>query len=387
MVSKTVSRGPEAGQHAILAAGAPQGRSHRRGRWVALGAVVVVAAGTAAAWRAGAFSPAATSGTGQEAAPPATAPVTRQDLSAVTPVTATLGYAGSYTVTGQGSGTLTWLPSPGRVIGQGQALYRVDNGSPVVLLYGSAPDWRTMEEGITGQDVSQLNHDLVDLGYASRADVTALGWDYYSWETAVGVQNLEEHLGVASPPGSLSLGQVVFEPQALRVSQVTGSLGGSAAGPVLAATSDQHVVTIPLDASQQSQVQAGDKVTVTLPDGAVTPGVVSSVGTVATTTSGNSGSTTTIPVQVTLADPGAAGTLDQAPVTVNITAASVKNALAVPVTALLAQASGGYQVEVAGPGNTRRWVPVQPGIFDDASGLVQVTGALTPGQRVVVAPS
>ncbi|HEY6791059.1 MAG TPA: efflux RND transporter periplasmic adaptor subunit [Trebonia sp.] len=390
MVSKTASRGPEAGQHAeILAAGAPQGRSRGRGRWVALGAVVVVAAGAAAAWRAGAFSPAATSGTGQQAAPPATAAVTRQDLSAVTPVTATLGYAGSYTVTGQGTGTLTWLPSSGRVIGQGQALYRVDNGSPVVLLYGSVPDWRTMDEGITGQDVSQLNHDLVALGYANRADVTALGWDYYSWETAVGVQNLEEHLGVTSPSGSLSLGQVVFAPQALRVSQVTGSLGGSATGPVLTATSDQHTVTIQLDASQQSQVQVGDKVTVTLPDGTTTPGVVSSVGAVASTTPGSagSGSTTTIPVQVMLTDPKAAGTLEQAPVTVNITTESMKNALAVPVTALVAQGSGGYQVEVAGPGNTRRWVPVQPGIFDDASGLVQVTGALTPGQRVVVASS
>jgi hypothetical protein len=390
VVSKTVTRGPEAGQHEqIPPAGAPQGRSRRRGRWVALGVVVVVAAGALAAWRAGAFSPAATSGTGQQGAPPATSPVTRQDLSAVTPVTATLGYAGSYTVTGQGGGTLTWLPSPGRVIGQGQALYQVGNGSPVVLLYGGVPDWRAMQEGITGQDVSQLNHDLVDLGNASRADVAALGWDYYSRETAVGVQNLEEHLGVASPPGTLSLGQVVFEPQALRVSQVTGSLGGPATGPVLAATSERHIVTIQLDVSQQSQVQAGDKVTVTLPDGAATPGVVSSVGTVAVTTpgSGGSGSTATIPVQVTLTDPGAAGSLDQAPVTVNITTASVKNALAVPVTALLAQASGGYQVEVAGPGDTRRWVPVQPGIFDDASGLVQVTGALTPGQRVVVAPS
>jgi hypothetical protein len=350
--------------------------------------VVVVAAG-AAAWRAGVFSAAAASGTGLQGSPPATAPVIRQDLSAVTPVTATLGYAGSYTVTGQGGGTLTWLPSPGQVIRQGQALYRVDNGSPVVLLHGSVPAWRPIGEGNTGQDVSQLNHDLVDLGYAGRADIVALGWDYYSWKTAIGVQNLEEHLGVASPPGTLSLGQVVFEPQALRVSEVTGSLGGPAAGPVLAATSDQHVVTIPLDASQQSQVETGDKVTVTLPDGAATPGVVSSVGTVAATTPGSagSGSTTTIPVQVTLTDPGAAGTLDQAPVTVNVTTASVKNALAVPVTALLAQASGGYQVEVAGPGDTRRWVPVQPGIFDDASGLVQVTGALTPGQRVVVASS
>jgi hypothetical protein len=390
MVSKTVSRGPEAGPHAeILAARTPQGQSRGRGRWVALGAMVVVAAGSVAAWRAGEFSPAATSGTGQQVAPPATSPVTRQNLSAVTPVTATLGYAGWYTVTGQGSGTLTWLPSPGRVIRQGQALYRVDNGSPVVLLYGSVPDWRPMGEGSTGQDVAQLNRDLVDLGCARRADVAALGWDYYSWETAAGVQNLEEHLGVASPPGSLSLGQVVFEPEALRVSRVTGSLGGPASGPVLAATSDRHVVTIQLDVSQQSQVQAGDKVTVTLPDGAATPGVVTSVGTVAATAPGSagSGSTTTIPVQVRLTDPGVAGTLDQAPVTVNITTASAKNALAVPVTALLAQASGGYQVEVAGPGNTRRWVPVQPGIFDDASGLVQVTGTLTPGQRVVVAPS
>jgi hypothetical protein len=32
-------------------------------------------------------------------------------------------------------------------------------------------------------------------------------------------------------------------------------------------------------------------------------------------------------------------------------------------------------------------VPVTPGIFDDASGLVPVTGALTPGERVVVAAS
>ena len=45
---------------------------------------------------------------------PATAAVIRQDIAATTPVTATLGYAGSYTVSGQGGGTLTWLPRPGR---------------------------------------------------------------------------------------------------------------------------------------------------------------------------------------------------------------------------------------------------------------------------------
>jgi len=389
-VSGTDSRGGDAAQRETNEVAAQHTRPRHRpwGGWATLGIVMAVAAGVVLAWRAGAFSPAASSGTGRGAPAPATAVVTRQDLSATTPVTATLGYADSYTVTGQGGGTLTWLPPAGRVIRQGQPLYKTGNGSPVVLLDGSVPDWRNLVEGVTGADVSQLNHDLVELGCANRTDIAALGWDYYSWETAYAVQRLEERLGVSFPPGSLS-GQVVFEPQALRVSRVTGSLGAPASGPVLVATSDRHVVTIPLDAVGQSEVKAGDTVTVTLPDGTTTPGVISSVGTVATTTSGQGGNPpTTIPVQATLTDPRAAGTLDQAPVTVNITTGSSPGpVLAVPVTALVAQSSGEYAVEVTGPGNTRRWVPVRPGIFDDADGLVQVTGNLTPGQHVVVAAS
>ena len=382
MVSETFSRGREAGRQAdaLIAAGArgPRGR----GRWVALGIVVMVAAGAVSAWRAGVFSPAAASGTWpQGAPPPATARVTRQDIAATTPVTATLGYAGSYPLIGRGDGTLTWLPSPGQVIRQGQALYETDNGSPVVLLYGRVPDWRALDEGETGQDVSQLNHDLVQLGYADRTDITPVGWDYYSWETASAVQKLEEHLGVSVPPADLSLGQLVFEPEALRVAQVTGGLGGPASGTVLTATSDRHVVTIALSTSQESEVAVGDSVTVTLPDGASTSGRISSVGTVASGTA----AAATIPVTVTLTRPSAAGTLDQAPVTVNVTTASSQGpVLAVPVGALLAQAPGGYVVEVVGPDGTRRYVPVEPGIFDDADGLVQVTGALTPGQLVVV---
>jgi hypothetical protein len=386
-MSGTVSRGREAGQQAEAPAAAEARGSrghHRRGGWAAVGLVALAAAGAVSAWRAEAFSSAAASGAGQGAPAPATAAVTRQDLSATMPVTATLGYAGSYTVTGHGDGTLTWLPSAGQVIRQGQVLYKTDNGNPVVLLYGQVPDWRALDEGVTGQDVSQLNHDLVALGDTDSAEITALGWDYYSWETQAGVEKLQSALGISVPPGSLPLGQVVFEPEALRVSQVSGSLDGPASGPVLAATSDRHVVMIPLDASQQSEVKAGDPVTVTLPDGTTTPGVVSAVGTVAATSGSGTNATTTIPVYVTLVRPSAAGTLDQAPVTVNITTATARNALVVPVTALLAQAPSGYDVEVAGPGNTRRWVPVTPGIFDDTDGLVQVTGSLTPGQRVVV---
>jgi multidrug efflux pump subunit AcrA (membrane-fusion protein) len=365
-------------------AAANEREPHGPGRWIALGIVVVVAAGAASAWRAGVFSPSTSSRTGSQGSPPpATRPVVRENLSSITPVTATLGYAGTYAVTGQGGGKLTWLPSPGQVITQGQALYKTGNGIPVALLYGSVPDWRKMSEGTTGQDVTQLNHDLVNLGDASRADIVELGWDYYSWETSHGVQQLEEHLGVSDPSGDLSLGEVVFKPRALRVSQVSGSLGGSASGSVLSATSDQHVVTIALSTSQESQVAKGDAVTVTLPNGSTTPGKITTVGTVASGTATNA----TIPVTVTLTHPSASGTLDQAPVTVNITTASVKDALAVPVSALVAESGGGYEVEVVEPGNTRRWVRVTPGIFDDANGMVQVAGDLTLGQNVVVAAS
>ena len=144
------------------------------------------------------------------------------------------------------------------------------------------------------------------------------------------------------------------------------SPGGPAAGPVLAATSNQHVVTIPLSTAQESEVAVGDAVTVTLPDNASTPGTISSVGTVAFGPASNA----TIQVTVMLTHPSAAGTLDQAPVTLYVTTASSPGPmLAVPVAALQAQSSGGYAVEVVSAGNTRRLVPVTVGIFDDNSGM------------------
>jgi hypothetical protein len=71
-------------------------------------------------------------------------------------------------------------------------------------------------------------------------------------------------------------------------------------------------------------------------------------------------------------------------VLVAITTDTVKHALVVPIGALLALAGGGYAVEVSS-GGSRHLVSVRLGVFDDAEGLVQVTGSgLREGQRVVV---
>jgi hypothetical protein len=87
-------------------------------------------------------------------------------------------------------------------------------------------------------------------------------------------------------------------------------------------------------------------------------------------------------VTVRLAHPRAAGGLDQAPVTVNIVSARASGVLAVPISALVALAGGGYAVQVI-TGGTAHLTGVRTGLF--SSSLVQVAGSgLRAGLRVEV---
>jgi hypothetical protein len=336
--------------------------------------------------------------------------VTRQSLSEQTSVDGTLGYSGSYTVvvpsgsSGSSSGgTFTWLPTDGQVVSQGQRLYSVEN-SPVVLLYGSVPVYRGLSQGMTGTDVQQLNRDLVALGDASKADLDPSS-DYFSSETATALEKLQSNLGLTQT-GALPAGQAVFEPGAVRVGNVAATVGAPVrpGSPVLTGTSDTRQAAAQVAPTQLPDVGVGAEVSITLPNNQTTPGVVTSIGTTATSTSSGSGSgsggsgssgsgsssggsnapATTVNVDIRLTHPAAAGTLDQAPITVNITTSTVNNVLAVPIDALVSEPSG-YGVEVAGPHGTRHIVPVSLGLFDDTLGLVQVTGkGLAAGQQVVV---
>jgi hypothetical protein len=375
------------------------GAGARRSRrwWVIVAAVLVLIAAGALTVVSGVFDRSGgNSSPGDNGSATSLATVQRRSLSRQTQFNGTLGYAGSYTVLGQAHGVVTWLPAVGRVIRQGQVLYRVDE-APVVLLYGSTPAYRALAEGataadVTGADVAQLNHDLVALGYVDKADVDS-AWDEFTWATKAGVEKLQDHLGV-DETGELSLGDVVFLPTAARVTTLQASLGAPATGPVLQASSTARTVSVALAPDLQSEVKAGDQVTITLPDGSTTPGTVTSVGKVATVPSNNSGgsggpggsdSGPTVSVHIRLTHPQAAGSLDQALVEVAITDQTVHNVLAVPVAALLARSGGGYAVEVAAGDGTHHLVRVTLGLFDDAAGMVQVSGSgLAAGQRVVV---
>lgn len=280
---------------------------------------------------------------------------------------------------------VTALPKVGQVVSEGQGLFSV-NGAPVVLLYGRVPAYRTLKEGMSGADVAELNADLVALGDATRAELP-VGSDHFNAATVAAVKKLQTKLGLHAT-GKVSLGQAVFLPNAARITDVTAALGSliHPGQAVLQASSSTRQVTASVDAHQLSQLHVGQAVTITLPNGRTTGGRVTSIGTVATSASGNGpgapSGPPTVQVGITPTTPAATGDIDQASVQVAIVTATVKHTLAVPVAALVSTPSGHPALRLAG---SDRLEPVSTGIFDDLLGLVQVSGpTLAAGQRVVV---
>jgi hypothetical protein len=314
----------------------------------------------------------------------------------------------------------TWLPATGQVIREDQRVYAV-SGEPVPLLYGPVAAYRAFYLGMSGgPDVAELTRDLNALGFGDGLARS----DHFSPATAAAVDRWQRALGLPVT-GEILLGEALFEPGPIRVTSVTpaagspsaaggggsgggggggassaggssgggssaggssagsGGAAGSGSGAVLTATSTTRQVSIALDASDKSEVAVGDKVGITLPSNGTTPGVISSVGRVASTAPGGGPATITVLVKPT--HPAATGSWDQASVTVTITTGSVSNALVVPLGALRAQPGGGYAVEVVGAGGAHHLAAVSLGLSDNADGLVQVTGTrLAVGQHVVV---
>lgn len=202
----------------------PSQRSSRRRRlrWLVAGALAMAAAAVLAVVLLGSGSNAHR---GSEAGVPAgdtTASVTRRTLSESSTVNGTLGYGATLELYDRLAGTYTWLPSVGAVIGRGGTLWRIDD-LPIVLMYGSVPAYRTLKQGVAdGPDVTELNENLIDLGfdpYGAIDDDEAFGE-----ATAAAVKRWQKADGLPET-GEVELGRVVFAPGARRVTAVKVTLG------------------------------------------------------------------------------------------------------------------------------------------------------------------
>lgn len=310
---------------------------------------------------------------------PDTEPVQRGTLSALVTQDGILTHraradGSPYVVVNRASGTFTELPEPGDEVGCGGVLYRVDD-VPVLLLCGEVPMYRDLHAGDSGPDVRQLNRNLHTRGddFTERTRSALTGWQH------------DRGLPVT---GALELGAAVFLPEPVRVAKVAAQLGGSArpGALVLQATSESLEVQVDLDPSQQGEVKQGDRARVILPGHVSVTGRVDGFGRVAETAAGQGGNaaSATVPAFVSLDRPAGARGLDGAPVQVDITTRGVRDALSVPVTAIVGRSGGGFAVEVVRASGHRQLVSVQLGLFDTTAGRVQVDGDLRAGDAVVV---
>jgi peptidoglycan hydrolase-like protein with peptidoglycan-binding domain len=283
--------------------------------------------------------------------PPATTAVERRTLTRTTSVGGDLGYGSPSTVLGPGSGMVTWLPAAGDVLNRGDTVFRVDQ-KRIPLLYGSIPLYRTLAAGGKGSDVRQLERNLSALGYTGfTVD------DVYTASTASAVRQWQKKLG-RPRTGAVQPGDAVVSSGARRVAQLAAEVGAPASGVLLKWTGTGRVVTVALDISSADLVRPGAAATVELPDGARAAARISSVG---------APTAKAVPVELTVGDSRKLGRYEVARVSVDLAAETRANALAVPITALVARPGGGYAV-VVGTG----YLPVKTGLFSDS--YVEISG-------------
>lgn len=247
----------------------------------------------------------------------------------------------------------------------------VNDGRLVANLTGTTPS--------EGSDVQALEENLATLGFDADGAMVADGvWDdattraVLAWQTAIG----------AEADGVVDFGEVWFATGPLRITEQITGIGGSVnpGAPVLAVSSSDTVVTVPLPSEDQGDLEAGDAVSVVLPGQVEASAIVTEVATIATV---NQQGAASFDVTIVLDDSSLADGLDRAPVDVEYVTDTASGVLAVPVTSLLVLAEGGYAVEVdIGDGQTQL-IAVDPGFFSDGLVEVDATG-LSVGDRVVI---
>lgn len=261
----------------------------------------------------------------------------------------------------------------------------------LIVLFGSMPAYRTMEPGTSGDDVRQLQENLVELGYLDREQRVADG--VFDEATAAAVQRWQQEVGhrVDATVGTADVlfvdGPVQIGPwsagievgQDLPAGTTLASLTviETPTGGVMA-TTQRVAANLPL--GDRDLVSEGIIVNVELPDGTDVEATVVAINPspVADPATGEN----IVELTIQLHSPASAVWIG-ASVMVEITETLIADALIVPATALVALVEGGSAVEVLADDGSARLIGVETGLFVD--GDVEVLSPeLEAGMRVVV---
>ena len=262
---------------------------------------------------------------------------------------------------------------------------------PLYAMHGETPAYRTMTDGLEGDDIRQLEANLAALGFGDADEFAVDGvFDRHTtsavrrWQDRTG-QNVDGEVSTADVLFIVGPVQVGSWDQGIEIGQEL------AAGMTLAAltvietpeggamsTTQRVVADLPL--SDRDLIAEGIAVNVELPDDTDVAGTVTVIN--PTPELDAQTGENIVEVTILLTEPASPVWIG-ATVTVEITETHVAGALVVPATALLALTEGGYAVEVLDDDGSTRLVGVETGLFVDGDVEV-VSSGLAAGTRVVV---
>jgi peptidoglycan hydrolase-like protein with peptidoglycan-binding domain len=272
-----------------------------------------------------------------------------------------------------GAEVVTTTAAIGAVVGGGDPLYRV-NDAPVILLIGPEPAWRTLEAGVEGTDVAQLELNLSVLGFDPDRTVDVDGT--FTAETAEMVSRWQAELGVEET-GSVALGSVVFLPRPVIVSAIDAQAGFELhdGSPVLQVHEEDQRIEAIASPGQRSMIELGDTAEVRLPDRTMLEATVEAIG--PASAAGHEITLRPVPDELTRL------TVDGATVAVLLSEEVASDVLVAPAAALVRTDTVGYAVQVVAGGDVTL-APVETGVTADR--LVEVSGDGIESGTMVVAP-
>lgn len=237
---------------------------------------------------------------------------------------------------------------------------------------------RALLASASNTDIDILRANLAELGHKGAAAAAIRAWQQQAGRSATG---LIEPGQIVVAGGPVRVAAHLAEVGDVLYSRTEGRQGlvpdGTSSSQVLRFTSTERVVTVALQLSDHDYARPGDAVTVTLPTDTEVPGRISKVG-AHFDEQGKADAEISIPAQEAL------GTVEAAVVEVEFVVGRREDVLAVPVTALVALAEGGFGIEVVENGASRL-VPVDTGLF--ARGQVEISGAeVSEGLTVRIPP-
>jgi peptidoglycan hydrolase-like protein with peptidoglycan-binding domain len=270
-------------------------------------------------------------------------------------------------------GEIVFLSGPSQVI-ENIALPGDPTGGGVMSL--------TTGEAANGLDIQQLEDALIDLGFDASGTLEADG--NYTLETYQAVLDFQAVAGL-EPDGILDLGEIIFLPDAVRVTDQLITKGSYVSPdiPILGISLSEKVVYMALPADDQGVLTVEDAVAVEMPDNTLMSASVIFVS--QTALSGqDEWDPAWFEVRIALDDPSVAEGLDEAPVDVIIASDSVSDVMAIPVSALVALLEGGYAVEVDSGNGQMQLIAVEVGFFG-SDNLIEITSDdIEPGDQVVL---